>query len=157
MDPLSITASIAGIVTIGCQTIGLINNACGELGNRPATLVGLSSETTVFCSVLGHLEKSLLAYGPAPDTENDSDLSSAISSCMETFKRISILLADLQPRKSPMKRAALTILWHGKMKEMTEMRNDLDRHKMTLLIALQSLQNKEKYGSFTFFREVANV
>ena len=157
MEPLSAVASIAGIITVASKTITLINNAIGELGNRPATLLLLSSETSVFCSVLGHLERSLEAHGSTANSTIHADLSLPISSCMEIFKKIGILLADLQPRKSPLKKAALAILWHNKMKEMTQMLDDLERHKMTLLLALQSLRSEERYDFTIFLLLIKNL
>lgn len=149
MDPLSIIGRIASITSLATQTVDLINITIEELGSRPATLLQLSSGTSLFCSVLGHVERSFEARG---STANQiyADLTLPISSFMEIVKNIGILLADLQPRQSPHSKATLSILWHNKMKEMAQLLDDLEKNKMTLLLALQSLQGEERYDLAIF-------
>jgi hypothetical protein len=142
MDPLSIAASIASLVTIAGTTASIIEALYGELESRPAILLGISQEISVFCSVLGHVEQHSVTHGKR--SAAGSELASAIANCMETFKQIGVLLSALRPRKSSVTKRARQLLWMGKMRDMGRLRNDLERHKATLLIALYALQSEER-------------
>jgi hypothetical protein len=144
MDPISMAASIAGLLALAGSTASLINTVFGELGPRPAVLLRISEEISVLCSIMGQVDRIGASDGVSLAGDSEADVSSAVRDCMVTFQKIGILLAELRSKRTSATKAALQILWLGNMREMTMLRNDLERHKATLLVALYSLQREER-------------
>lgn len=141
MDPLSIAASIAGLLTIAGATAAKLESLFNDFRSRPATLVAISQEISALCLVLGQLESQL--HGPnstgSGTKRNEKTLLAVLDLCMRTFRQIDAQISELQSRfqKGSLSKAFAFISYPSRMKEISALRDDLEKFKATLLIALQ--------------------
>jgi len=86
--------------------------------------------------VLGQLEGQLRSPN---SEENEKVLSAVLDLCMQAFQQIGSQINELQSklRKGPLSKAYTFMLYPSRMKEISGLRDDLEKYKLTLLIALQ--------------------
>jgi len=103
-------------------------------------LSAISQEISAFCLVLGQLEGQLLSPNSSGrEEENEKTLSAVLDLCMRTFQQIGSQINELQAklRKGALSKAYTFVLYPSRMKEISALRDDLEKYKVTLLIALQ--------------------
>lgn len=140
MDPLSISASITSIVAFAGATAAKLDALFRDFKSRPAVLLAISQEISTLCLVLGWLEGQRRTNSSGTD-ENESEkaLSAVLDSCMRTFQQIGSQISELQSslRKGSLSKAYSFMLYPSRMKEISALRDDLEKYKSTLLLALQ--------------------
>lgn len=136
MDPLSISASIAGLLSIAGATAATLDALFRDFKSRPAVLSAISQEISALRLVLGQLEGQLRSPN---SEENEKVLSAVLDLCMQAFQQIGSQINELQSklRKGPLSKAYTFMLYPSRMKEISGLRDDLEKYKLTLLIALQ--------------------
>jgi hypothetical protein len=136
MDPLSITASIAGLLSLAGATAATLDALFRDFKSRPAVLSAISQEISALCLILGQLEGQLCTSGKE---EDDKPLSAVLDLCMQTFQQIGSQISELQSRlrKGSLSKAYTFMLYPSRMKEISALRDDLEKYKVTLLLALQ--------------------
>jgi len=139
MDPLSISASITGLLSLAGATAATLDALFRDFKSRPAVLSAISQEISAFCLVLGQLEGQLTSPKFSGREENDKTLSAVLDLCMRTFQQIGAQINELQSklRKGSLSKAYTFLLYPSRMKEISALRDDLEKYKVTLLIALQ--------------------
>jgi hypothetical protein len=137
MDPLSITASIAGLLSLAGATAATLDALFRDFKSRPAVLSAISEEISALCLVLGQLEGQL-RIGSGKE-EDEKPLSAVLDLCMRTFQQIGFQINELQSklRKGSLSKAYTFMLYPSRMKEISALRDDLEKFKVTLLLALQ--------------------
>jgi hypothetical protein len=155
MDPLSVAASITGIIAVASTTVKIVSRLCYDLGSQPATLLAVSQEISAFAAVLVKVE-SMMASPASHGSETPTvNLGLILGGCTRTLQRIETIVLDLQYKLSsgPAAKAKMYMSWFGKAKEMAELRNELEKYKATLIIALNVWQNDELYIIALFWLE----
>lgn len=139
MDPLSIAASITGLLSLAAATAAKLDALYQDFKSRPAVLSAISQEISALCLVLGQLESQLRSPNSSGREENEKTLSAVLDLCMRTFQQIGFQVNELQTklRKGSLSKAYNFMLYPSKMKEISALRDDLEKYKVTLLIALQ--------------------
>jgi len=138
MDPLSISASITSLLTLARASAAKLDALFHDFKSRPAVLSAISQEISTLCLVLGHLEGQRGPNSSGTD-ENEKTLSAVLDACMRTFQQIGSQICELQSRlrKGSLSKAYTFMLYPSRMKEISALRDDLEKYKLTLLIALQ--------------------
>jgi Fungal N-terminal domain of STAND proteins len=141
MDPLSISASIAGLLSLAITTVAKLDALFNDFRSRPSVLLSISQEMSALCLVLGQLEGQLRGTGTSfsGTKANEKTLLSVLDVCMQTFRQIGSQISELQSgfRKGSLGKAYTFMLYSSKIKEISALRDDLEKCKATLLIALQ--------------------
>jgi hypothetical protein len=140
MDPLSISASTAGLLALAGAIVSkldaLFNN---DIRSRPAVLLAISQEISALCLVLGQLEDQLCGPNSDGTKENEENILAVLDLCMGTLQEIGSKTSELQSRlrNGSLSKAFAFILYPSRMRAISALRDDLEKCKATLLIALQ--------------------
>lgn len=139
MDPFSISASIAGLLSLAGATVAKLDALFNDFRSRPAVLFSISQEISALCLVLGQLEGQLRGTTSSDMKENEKTLLAVLDLCMRTFQQIGSHISELQSRyrKGSLSKAYAFMLYPSRIKEISTLRDDLEKCKATLLIALQ--------------------
>src|ERR1700753_491226 len=93
-DPLSIAASVAGLLTLAAQTTKLIASIATDIKKREAELVSIRQEISSFCVVLYELERLLL--NETTDASRNEGLDTLLAGCKRTLQSIQELLTKIK-------------------------------------------------------------
>ncbi len=139
MDPLSISASIAGVLSLAGATAVTLDALFRDFKSRPAVLSAISQEISALSLVLGRLEGQLHGPNSSGREEDEKILSAVLDLCTQAFQQIGSQISELQSklRKGSLSKAYTFLLYPSRMKEISALRDDLEKYKMTLLITLQ--------------------
>ncbi|KAF3197715.1 hypothetical protein TWF192_001890 [Orbilia oligospora] len=144
-DPLSFSASIAGLIALSTGLLKLANNVRETLKDEPAELVlNISKEIELLCGALSHLQAWINERGnfhynsQNGGTRKGMDLMPVIHGCFCVVQKIKDQLLTLQ---TAAKRTGIlklfTALTHkDKVKQLENLRNDLEKSKSTLILSL---------------------
>jgi hypothetical protein len=135
-DPLSIAASVAGLLTLAAQTTKLIASIATDIKKRQAELVSIQQEISSFCLVLYELERRLL--DDTTDASTNEGLDTLLAGCKRTLQFIQELLTKIKDGhgKSGLSKIQGQLTYGSKMKSLEGLRSLLDKYKATLSIAL---------------------
>jgi hypothetical protein len=136
MDPLSVAAGVTGLFALTVQLIAAAESIARTVKTQPAVLRNTIQELTALHLVLDQLEKSIVS-GRAPSPE-DKALISVLNGCKGTYHNIGIELSILQEklRKNQMSKLYTQMTFSSRMKGMDILRDQLEKYKATLIIAL---------------------
>lgn len=136
-DPLSVAASIAGLVTLAAQTAKLIASITEELKRRKAELLSIGDEISSFCFVLNNL-RSQLTSSESDDAARNRGLDTLLAGCTRTLQSIQDLLGEIKEghAKGGLGKMQAQLTYSSKMKSLEGLRGLLDKYKATLSIAL---------------------
>jgi hypothetical protein len=139
MDPLSISASITGLLGLAAATAATLDALFRDFKSRPAVLLAISQEISALCLVLGQLEGQTRRPSSTGKKEDEKPLRAVLDLCMQTFQQIGSQICELQSklRKGSLSKAYTFMLYPSRLKEISALRDDLEKYKVTLLIALQ--------------------
>lgn len=134
MDPLSIAASIAGLTALTASVIRVVENVSSAIKRRPALLLEITSDLKALKGVLSDLQDATSSQ-PAKDI---TALGSVIQGCENVIKQIQ---TDLLALKAALKggrvaRAYAKLTFTSKIESMNTLRDQLDKYKSTLAIAV---------------------
>jgi hypothetical protein len=136
MDPLSVTASVAGLFALTVQLINAAESIVRSVKAQPAILLSVTQELTALQLVLERLEKSVGAHRtPSPD---DEALVLVIDGCKEAYHNIGKELASLESnlKKNQVLKFYTKMTFTSKLKNLGPLRDQLEKYKATLIIAL---------------------
>lgn len=136
MDPLSIAASVAGLIALVGKVAEISRELYASVQKKPQLLKRLADELDTFQVVLVEL-RCLLANGRKADDQDA--LKRVSSSCEQTMRSLQHHLATLRDMfsKGPLTRLLSRSKFVEVMSEMATMTDDLAAYKLTLNIALQ--------------------
>jgi hypothetical protein len=134
-DPLSIAASVAGLLTLAAQTTKLIASIVSDIKNRQAELISIGLEISSFYLVLHELERRL---NETTNTTSNERLDAVLAGCKRTLQSIQDLLTKIRdgPGKGGLRKIQGQLTYGSKMKSLEGLRALLDKYKATLNIAL---------------------
>ena len=133
-DPLSIAASVAGLITIGAQLLTIIGSVQAKSSNELKTL---SKEVGGVRDTLTQLQKIIQSHGINPSKDEGwlQALDSASCDCGDTFLGLQKILSGLVST-SKYEVVWKKIKWTVKEQEILEARRRLESYKSTLDLLL---------------------
>ncbi|KAF3288729.1 hypothetical protein TWF970_005785 [Orbilia oligospora] len=144
-DPLSLAASIAGLIALSTGLLKLANNVRETLKDEPAELVlNISKEIELLCGALSHLqvwinERGNFHYhGQNGGTRKGMDLMPVIHGCYCVVQKIQDQLLTLQTaaKRTGILKLFIAFTHKDKVKQLENLRNDLEKSKSTLILSL---------------------
>jgi hypothetical protein len=135
MDPLSVAASVAGLIALVAKAAEIARELYNTVKQKSRILKSLADGLAIFHAVLGDLGSRLADGG---NEEEQGALKSVSASCQRTVCKLQEHLISLREMSS--KNLAHRLYSHSKYKatmdEIEEMREDLAAFKLTLNIAI---------------------
>ena len=93
MDPLSVAASVAGLVSLTVQVAGTIGSYCKSVKDAPKSVQEISQELVILLSALQQLENFLKSRPLKLSALNQSSLlAGALVSCRDSINGIALKL-----------------------------------------------------------------
>jgi hypothetical protein len=137
MDPLSIAASVAGLYSLASQLIETANKILSVAKSQPVLLQTIAQDLSVLKVVLKDLGPLVTSPNQAP-SEDENALSSVFNGCMKTLKNLDDQLSALKTlvQGKRYKRIFLQQKFSTAMESISFLRDQLEKYKSTLLIAL---------------------
>jgi hypothetical protein len=137
MDPLSVTASVTGLFALTVQLIAAVDSIVRSVKSQPKTLQNILQELRALQLVLERLEKCV-----EPGTSlavEDKALIAVLDGCTGTYQNIGSELSVLQAKlkENLAIRIYTQITFTSRMKALDALRDQLEKYKATLGIALQ--------------------
>lgn len=143
-DPLSITASVIGVITAACQSCKALSDLIYSFVNAPKNLSNLRGDLNTLRALIESLEQTVSPVSPDAitylSTEQNScmkELVPAISSCQTACDDFAQRLSKATSR-SPQGRVSLIdrAKWQFNEKDIIVLRSRLGDCKQTLSVAL---------------------
>ncbi|KAF8459281.1 hypothetical protein BDZ91DRAFT_685276, partial [Kalaharituber pfeilii] len=133
MDPLSITAAVAGFVSLTIEVTKLLKEYTSTVKGASEEAHSLLREISVLGDVLKQLEEFLRNKELDGKIQRDSALSIVISQCQDMVKRVHSSLSKL---RSPSAGFREHLKWPFKKEECTEIAESLHRYMLTIECSL---------------------
>ena len=139
MDPLSISASIAGLVTLAEVVFGRACKYTRSVGSASKDIANLSSEIGALYDILSNLR--LLAEQLESETHASNIRALPIHACFETLEKVKHLLGGVEGphgEKGDGPTFKENLRWPLKSSEIKNLVAEVERHKATLGLALNA-------------------
>lgn len=138
MDPLSIAASAAGLLTLATALVGLIDGIIGSISKQPALLKNVAGDLKTLQDVFSNLT----GLDQSPQHQDGPALKSVLQGCDDVMKLLETELSSLNAvmKRGRVARSYAMANFSSRLEYVSTLRDQLDKYKSTLLIAL-SLRN----------------
>jgi Fungal N-terminal domain of STAND proteins len=141
MDPLSVSASVAGLLTAGQQISSLVGNVVASRRNGCKEINGIRSSLKTLRSILLQLQVLLLGQATVNRKRASmilvDEILATLAACVMTFSDIHGCLKSIDSDEQ------LDLLdsvrWAGKTKEMAGFLRALEAHKSSLSLIVNIL------------------
>jgi hypothetical protein len=148
-EPVSLIASIIGLVTAGKTFSECIYTLSETIDSARADLTSIADDIKVFCSVLNHL-RSILKRRKCPK-EFLKDIEVIVGKCKRVFSQINTIVGKMQKRCNSEKVDIVTgCKWHYKKSEVQKLKVSLESLKTTLQLMLMVLLVARSYPKRLF-------
>ena len=135
MDPLSIAASLTGIIELTADTSSTVFTYCKSVHNAPANIQNMAQELAALRSVLEKLSSSILAGSiDSVSFEQTSALALSIQTCGTTLGNLSSKLQNL--KGDVVSRTVERLKWPFSEKDMKKNAEFLQRCTATFQFSL---------------------
>lgn len=137
-DPLSIAASIAGLLTLGVQ----VSTGLAQIISDAKAADSLLTELTTDILILGEVLASVGALSTWRETTSDHLLPTTLERCHGSLKELQAIIVTVQESaaKGGLQKRWMQIFWSSKQKDIAAISAKIFEHKSTLQLTLQ-LQN----------------
>ena len=140
MDPLSISASIAGLVNLADIVFGRTYKYMKAVKNAPKDIAKLTSEISALYSILSGLR--LVSDQLESDVFESATRPYHIHSCQETLEKVKSILerdpAASSLQDQPLQTLKRRLRWPFTASEVKDLLAEIERHKATLGLALNA-------------------
>jgi len=153
-EPLSIAASVAGLITISAQIVGMAKDLFDKVRDAPETMMRVSEEVESMQPIFCQVQLLLHGAGPRPNHGNLTMISvhslmATLTGCVIVYSRLEQKVSevcgfsDLTTAIPAWKRAGVVVdrikwgLWRHK--EVMGIIEDLQRQKINLILMLTTL------------------
>ncbi|KAL7619374.1 hypothetical protein AAE478_009911 [Parahypoxylon ruwenzoriense] len=139
-DPLSIAASVAGIVAFAASTARTLISLTQEMADAPNEILYIRRDVQSLAVVLGSIKDVCTKYGlRSEDLALGGSLTENVSQCQDSMQSIRVLIEPLavkgRGRRSPMK----MVRWVMRKGEVRALRERLRENKASLNITISTL------------------
>ncbi|KAK4941103.1 hypothetical protein LTR10_018903 [Elasticomyces elasticus] len=139
-DPLSVCASIAGLVTIADTVIRNGYKYVKAAKNSKKMVAALINEINLLSGTLHSLQNVINELQSEADSIAVTTKLDHVDSCMRTLEKVDVLLVrfDTSDRKTNLHTIKRQLEWPLKTHETRELISEVARHRDTLSVALQA-------------------
>lgn len=138
MDPLSVAASITGILTAAAQVSTLLSGVKDAPASISAVLTELEHIKIVFRALQRFLDRATTVTGPRAALIQLGDVVTILTQTVLVFSEMETLITPLSnPEKSP---GWHRWIWAWQQSGVTRLLNQIQRHKTSLTLLLQIIQ-----------------
>ena len=135
MDPFSVAASVAGLVSLTLELLQTVSHYYKAVKDASKSIQEIQEELSLMHSTLQQLEDLLRGpYMSKSAFAQSSVLTTAVTSCIETIGKISAKLA--QPKSGRLSRATEALKWPFSEKEVQKRLEALRRYTSTFQFSL---------------------
>lgn len=137
MDPLSVAASVAGLMSLSIEVVHAVSEYYKSAKNAPSDIEGIKSELESLSIILERLELVLRSdkiRSNSSSFDTSSVLTTALNSCEKTIREISSKLG--RPKDSSVSRVWERLKWPFSEKEVQKLLEVLHRHILTFQFSL---------------------
>ena len=145
MDPLSITAGVAGLLQLCLSAASALSEYKDNYKDAPKELHHLAVQAQALTGIVHEVQDALLeAHAPKDKSETGrapalgkglQSLRSVIDECVETIRQVQGLLDDI-PRDGRLARAKSSALWHFRKTKFEAHAKRLGSHVQLFSLAL---------------------
>lgn len=138
-DPLSIAASIAGILTLGVQVSTGLAQIISDAKAADSLLTEITNDLLMLCEILRKIEA---LTGKWRESAADPLLPNLLERCRGSLNQLESIIATVQESfaKGGLQRKWLQVTWASKQKEIATISGKISDYKSTLTLTLQ-MQN----------------
>ncbi|KAF7510128.1 hypothetical protein GJ744_007027 [Endocarpon pusillum] len=139
-DPLSISASVAGLITIADIVIRNGRKYIKAVKNADKTVISLMREVNLLSGTLHSLQNVVEGLQDEADSFRITTKVHHIAYCHQTLRKINLLLEnfELSETRGVLHSAAKRLRWPLSVSETKELMAEVERHRTTLSLALQA-------------------
>lgn len=137
MDPLSIATSVAGLVSLGAEAIGIIGEYYTSMKNAPKDIRDIKTEMESLSIILQRLELLLRSDkfgGTSGSFDTSSVLATALISCETKIREVTARLG--RPKEGSAARVWERLKWPFSEKEVQKLLETLRRYIHTFQFSL---------------------
>lgn len=137
-DPLSMIASIAGLVALGAQVSNLLAQMISDAKAVDSVLTELTHNLLILCTVLAEVQ----AISTWRESAGDTLLPVVLERCESSLKELQALIEMFQTSVTTgrLQKRWLQLTWAGKQQQIAAISARISEHKATLTLTLQ-MQN----------------
>ncbi|KAK4141247.1 uncharacterized protein C8A04DRAFT_31225 [Dichotomopilus funicola] len=151
-DPLSIAASVAGLLAISSKVIFGLNTFASAISHTPKSLQRVVAEVVAVNRILGEVQRLIAWQSDAERPNNPSldlvqldQLVTTLTGCVLVFSELEKHMDDLVGMESGVSGSKPRIvwermLWTRKEDDIEKLMDDLHRHKTSLSLMLNIIQ-----------------
>lgn len=138
-DPLSMAASIAGIIALGITVNSGIHQVISDAMSSDSLLFAISNDLRLLIDILGKIDALTSEW-----RQEDADplLPSILAGCRESLEELQATVETVQDTfaRGGLKKRWLQAIWSSKKKEIAAISVKISDYKSTLTLTLQ-MQN----------------
>jgi cell division control protein 24 len=138
-DPLSLAASVAGLLTISSQIAKFLCDAIPRARSAPSDIRSLSSELGALCEALANIETAVSQNDLSNHPRFPKDhLANVLDSIMKDFILLQTAISETvgNAAESVLTRWGKRVNWISREAEVEAFRNKLEAYKTTLFIVI---------------------
>lgn len=137
-DPLSIAASIAGILTLAVQVSNGLAQIISDAKATDSLLTELTTDLLILCEILAKLQ----ALSTWRESGSDHLLPTTLKRCDCLLKELQGIIVAVQESIATggIQKRWAQITWSSKQKQIATISGRISEHKSTLMLTLQ-MQN----------------
>lgn len=144
MDPLSVTASVVGLISAAAGLVSTLHNLGTAIKDAPHLIQAAASELNDITLVLRGLQKYIDGKANASVQRLSlitvEHITATLTGCVITYSDLDALLKSLHPNTADVLRVWDRALWLIKKDEVNALIGRLQNHKSTLGLMLNILQ-----------------
>lgn len=134
-DPLSIAASVMGLLAVGTAVSKTVFQIVNDTRSAPFVIRSLSQELEGLCKGLGSLA-AMLDGGVLPSWQNFPaiELSELLGNIMEDFKSLQTILGEYRvtPSDGVLRQRWKQLLWVFRESDVDDLKKSIEAYKATL-------------------------
>lgn len=137
-DPISIIASISGIISIGTSLSIQLYQFIDNLQSAPSDIRELAQELNSLCSILAQIQKIISKNNGLPHQEVSVDLQDVLKSCRAKLVQLQMVVKahEIRGGATFLSKRWKAWSWTLQEKEVTVLKTQLMAHKQTLGVTL---------------------
>ena len=143
MDPISIITGVSGICVTGAKLLFKLSSFVNEVRGVPNSVQSLSNELSAVYTALSQLKITVENYASIPSKTFPAwanDFAVVIENCRVTFGEIEVICekSKIKTKETNGGQVVKRIRWMWKEGEVLELRERLERYKVSMILILEA-------------------